>query len=300
MNSVLPVTPEDEEEKEAVLEHPGNPNQVTISMTVPIPEVQETVVVEAPPVDAAPIPDPVPLPEPESTPESVSEVPEAAEPAPDEPPVEEVGEVVETDPEPVSDVAEAAGAAAEAEAEVAIEAAEAAGLDMAAVEAEYIANGGELSPETLAHIVDVMGKVNVSEQQVAAYFRGLKALQEVRTLKAQMALGGADVLDATLAWARDNLNDQDLAGYNAMADGPDDEQYIKAIRLLHTQYRESSMVGGERVQADTGGAPVGEMISSQSELAERLADPAVATSLTKQKELQELLRRSVEQGFYKG
>lgn len=281
MNSLLPTPPKDEEEEEAVLLHSANPNQVTISMTVPVPEAPDPVVIEAPADDPPTEP-----------------VAEALIEAPLPEPVAE--DTVSEEVPAVPDVAEAAGAAAEAQADAAIEAAEAAGLDMAAVEAEYLNSGGELSPETMARLVEVMGRVNVSSQQVASYFRGLKALQEVRTLKAQMALGGSEALDATLAWARDNLTEQDLAGYNAMADGPDDEQYIKTLRLLHSQYREASMVGGDRVQADTGSAPAGQLISSQAELAERLGDPSLAASPAKQKELQELLRLSVERGFYKG
>lgn len=173
-----------------------------------------------------------------------------------------------------------------------------AGLDYQAIVDEYKTNQG-LTPETDAKLKEAVKKAGLPEEIVDAYFDNLKAQEELFTQRVHSMVGGQEGFNDMAAWARQNLSEKELKTFSDLAEAGDSDQALMAIRLLHSQYRQAVQTGGNRIRGDAGPAAAGgNLIRSQTELAELMASPEYAKSPARRREVQERLHRSVVAGVF--
>lgn len=179
------------------------------------------------------------------------------------------------------------------------EVAEAAGLNVDAIKEEFLNAGGSISQETRDSIVKAMETTGITADEVDNYFRGQQAIRENMELKVMMAVGGEESWNELKGWAATNLSQEELNAYNALTEGGDEANLIKAAKLLQTQMRQSSNTGGQRVKATSGSVPSGPLFRSMKELAAAQSQPGFASSPTMQEEVRQRLIRSLNAGVFK-
>lgn len=148
-----------------------------------------------------------------------------------------------------------------------------AGLDLSKLEAEYTANGGKLSEDSLK----ALEAKGLSREQVNSYIAGQEALaSNLRTSFATIA-GGEEKLKAVLAWAQTNLTASESAAYNAALDTGNVETAKMLMEGINQRYVRVN--GSEPALISAGnGTRVGDVrpFTSSSEIATAFSDPRYA------------------------
>lgn len=147
-------------------------------------------------------------------------------------------------------------------------AADPSGVDWAAVRTEYLREG-DLSQETRAGLEKIMPKEVVNQ-----HMEGLEAIRQRDEARIFEVAGGKESWNRIAAWARGNLSEDQLAGFNASATSGNGHQVENAVRGLMQMYSSSPAAGQQDFvdgQSDTGGPAPG--FSSQAEMTRAIADP---------------------------
>lgn len=165
--------------------------------------------------------------------------------------------------------------------EAATEAAKKAGVDMAALSAEY-AEKGELSEATLK---DLESK-GFDRPTVDAYIEGQKALGAKMVAAASEAVGGEENLKATLAWAKANLSEEAIAAYDKTIDGGDLATIDLAVRGLYSQFvaaegKAPTLVTGEQATGEKGAVA----FTSTEQVRAAMSDPRYAKDAAYRKQV---------------
>jgi hypothetical protein len=167
-------------------------------------------------------------------------------------------------------------------AEVAVKAVADAGLDMAALEAEYAENG-KLSEDSLTKLE---GK-GLTRDQVDAYIKGQEARgAQLRTEFSTIA-GGEDRLKAVYEWAASNMDAKDLANYNGFIDAGNTDGAKLMLKGIVASYE---AVNGREPQLITGEAARGQGIAPYESSAQMVKDMS-----SKEYETDPAFRKKVEQ-----
>ena len=115
--------------------------------------------------------------------------------------------------------------------EAAENAVEEAGLDMAALSAEY-AEKGELAPESL----EALKKVGITPDMVEAYIAGQSAQSEALRASLLEPVGSEEAYNEIIGWAADNLSEAEISAFNGVLEGGDVNAAKMAIENLNTKY----------------------------------------------------------------
>jgi len=155
-----------------------------------------------------------------------------------------------------------------------------AGLDMDALNKEYIANAGKLSDTTLK----ALEAKGITAPMVEGYIGGLQAQATADRAELQSIVGGGpEDLQTLYEWAQTNLSKDEIAGYNALVSGR--TRNIPAAKLvldsMVNRYNaalgkdpNTPMVGAGAPAGAGGAVPFGD----RSEMTTAMSDPRYKTS----------------------
>lgn len=154
-------------------------------------------------------------------------------------------------------------------------------IDMTALEEEYSKNDG-LTDKTYT----ALAKRGLSRADADSIIEG-RVAQGLK-IRADMAglVGGEDMLQKTLAWAKDNSDKSELDAYNAAVKSKSVGSISLALKGLHAGFIADGGTPPNLVEADgIGGAGVTTFEDSEQMIA-AMADPRYKSSPTYRKEVQ--------------
>ena len=144
--------------------------------------------------------------------------------------------------------------------------------------AEYYANDGELTPETISKFSQMSSqdlvnayleiqKNNPQAQQTQAVELSDASINEI-----QNSAGGEQAYDQLTSWAADNLSDQEIDAFDSLIDSGNVAAIKMGLTAMQSKYNEANGYEGRMLQ---GKAPSssGEVFRSQAELVAAMGDP---------------------------
>ena len=183
-----------------------------------------------------------------------------------------------TEPAPTTDPAPAAEAA---------QAAEKAGLDLAAVEAEF-QKDGKLSDATY----EALAKAGFDKARVDTYIAGQQAIAAQLQSSIENHVGGADKLNSMLEWAgKGGLTQAEIDAFNTQVDKADEAGIKLAMDGLRAKYeaangREPALLNG------SVNAASGDVFRSTAEVTAAMKDARYAKDPAYRAEVEAKLARS--------
>lgn len=131
------------------------------------------------------------------------------------------------------------------------EAVQKAGLDMAALQQEFAAQG-KLSDDSISKLE----KAGVSKAQLDSYIAGQKAQAQLYVQSLEQSVGGVEELQATLKWAETGLSKAEIDLANKALSSGDEAQAKLVLSGLHSRRlqangREPTLIGGRTTKADS-------------------------------------------------
>lgn len=163
----------------------------------------------------------------------------------------------------------------------------AAGLDMAALSAEF-AERGELSPESFK----ALEAVGISRQLVDSYIAGVRAVGDKQRQDLAASVGGEDTLQAIMDWGRFNLSPQEQAAWDATARTGNHEAIktaaagLKARWVAAGQDEPTGTILGHR------GTSAADSYASKDEMLSDISRPLYRESQAERNRVMEKLKRS--------
>lgn len=115
--------------------------------------------------------------------------------------------------------------------EAARETVENAGLDFDALSAKYAENG-ELTEEDYKSLEDA----NIPRSLVDAFIQGQEALQARAEGAVFESVGGKEAYDTMIAWAAENLSEEEITAYNTAVESGEGSQTKFAVSGLKARY----------------------------------------------------------------
>lgn len=149
---------------------------------------------------------------------------------------------------------------------------------------EAVNAGTEVDDAKLKQYADLTG---VHPREL---IRARELAAQARRTSAEDAVGGAEVLEAAIEWAKTNYTEGEIEAYNHAINGADDDAARAAVLNLAARYRTGggSVVGNAR-PVQTGAKP----FSSQDEMLKLQRDPRYKTDKAFQAEFDARLRASL-------
>ena len=143
--------------------------------------------------------------------------------------------------------------------------------------AEYYANDGELTPETIEKFSGMS-----SQDLVNAYIEIQKNNPQAQTESVELsdssvnaiqnAAGGEQAYEQLTSWAADNLPDQEIDAFDNLIDTGNVEAIKMGLTALQSKYNEANGYEGRMLQGKRPSSS-GEVFRSQAELVEAMGDP---------------------------
>lgn len=192
------------------------------------------------------------------------------------------GKPADPAPAPASNKLEVPAADAAADAAVA-----SAGLDMAALRAEFAAEG-KLSDASVA----ALAAKGIGQDAIDAYIAGQQALQAQYDADVMSATpGGAEKYTDMVTWAKANLSDAEINAYNKAVTSGDQAQAKLAVLGLGARFTAS--VGSEPnlIGGNTNTAPT-DIFESTAQVVEAMKDPRYGKDPAYRAQVQAKLGRS--------
>jgi hypothetical protein len=162
-----------------------------------------------------------------------------------------------------------------------------AGLDMAALNAEFAAEG-KLSEASMA----ALANSGIDQATVDSYIAGRQALQEKFSSEAMAETpGGAEKYPEMIAWAKANMTDAEIAAYNTAVSSGNLAQAKLAVAGLGARFAadvgsEPNLIGG------APGASAGDVFESTAQLTAAMKDPRYTSDPAYRNAVREKLGRS--------
>lgn len=154
------------------------------------------------------------------------------------------------------------------------EAVEKAGLDMAALTAEWDQNGS-LSDDSY----EALAKAGISREMVDGYTAGIEAILTIRGQTLHSAAGSEEAYNDLVKWGTANLSEEEHATFNAAVDSAVQTGDFAAATMLITGIRarmggtEPKLLNAENTEDVPGASP----FKSQSEVTVAMRDPRYRT-----------------------
>lgn len=170
----------------------------------------------------------------------------------------------------------------------AAEAAENAGVDMAALEAEF-QESGALSDATYENLA----KAGFSKEVVDGYIAGQQAIADQLQSRIEQHAGGKDQLDAAIEWAKAGLPADEIEAFNNTVDTADEAGLKLAVSGLMAKYAASNGTEPNLMTGGVNGAS-GEVFRSTAEVTRAMSNPRYTTDPAYRQDVEaKLLRSSV-------
>lgn len=138
---------------------------------------------------------------------------------------------------------------------------------------DEFASEGELSDETYAKLAEV----GITRETVQRYIAGQQSMTDASNNKIIQAAGGSqENLDAMMAWASENLSQEEIVQVNAQLANDATVEY--AVQQLYSRFsneadHESNLIEGE----NSGGVSTTGYFKSSAEMQAAMSDPKYAT-----------------------
>ena len=143
--------------------------------------------------------------------------------------------------------------------------------------AEYYANDGELTPETIEKFSGMS-----SQDLVNAYIEIQRNNPQAQTESVELsdssvnaiqnAAGGEQAYEQLTSWAANNLPDQEIDAFDNLIDTGNVEAIKMGLTALQSKYNEANGYEGRMLQGKRPSSS-GEVFRSQAELVEAMGDP---------------------------
>lgn len=158
-----------------------------------------------------------------------------------------------------------------------VEDATAKGIDVKALEAEYVKDG-KLSADSLKKLTDA----GFSEAHVAAYVEGVRAKQSQAVGEFEEIAGGKEQLANVLKWAETNLDASEQAAYNALLDSGNTVAAKIMLKDIMSRFgadvgESENLVEAEPIPGSGGIKPFGsmnEVVAAMNDKRYKEGDPA--------------------------
>ena len=146
-----------------------------------------------------------------------------------------------------------------------------AGLDYNKYANEYLEKG-ELSPESYTEL----GSKGMSTEMVNSWIQGQEAISDKLAETAYNSVGGQEKYKELVAWAGDNLAQEEIDSFNRALESTNKNDSLFAIKSLNAQYQMANGSSPNLLQGSTGGSSSG-AFSSLSQMSEAMRDPRYQT-----------------------
>lgn len=149
---------------------------------------------------------------------------------------------------------------------------------------------GEFPEENVKALVDL----GLPAETIEIYRAGLEALTERAVSEVHTVAGGKDKYEAAVEWARQNLNDKDLAYYNGNIDDP--AKRTQTVEWLMGKFSTARPSEGKLVGGLAPTASSGDVFSSDTQVTQAMSDPRYKTDPAYRKQVAEKMLRSRQAG----
>ena len=143
--------------------------------------------------------------------------------------------------------------------------------------AEYYANDGELTPETIEKFSGMSSQdlvnayIEIQRNNPQAQTESVE-LSDASVNAIQNAAGGEQAYEQLTSWAADNLPDQEIDAFDNLIDTGNVEAIKMGLTALQSKYNEANGYEGRMLQGKRPSSS-GEVFRSQAELVEAMGDP---------------------------
>lgn len=163
---------------------------------------------------------------------------------------------------------------------------EEAGLDMAAMEQEFLKTG-ELSQDSY----EAAEKAGFSKEIVDNYIEGRQAVVAREAEQIYESVGGQDAYGDMLTWAADNLSESEIDAFNATINSNDVSSIQLAVRGLKARF-DSEQTSEPQRQIDGGQPASADTYESWAQVKADMKDPRYAKDSAFNRKVTEKLARS--------
>jgi hypothetical protein len=139
---------------------------------------------------------------------------------------------------------------------------------------EFYASEGKLTPETLQKL-EALPSADLIQawQALQAQAPPAKPLSDEEATAIVNRVGGQDAYNKALAWAAENLSEEDKASYDAVVQSGNKAATQFAVEALTTRYKQAVGFDGEPVTGAVAKAPKVKAYRSEAELRRDLSNP---------------------------
>lgn len=163
-----------------------------------------------------------------------------------------------------------------------------AGLDMAALSAEYSENG-ELTQESL----DALSKVGITPDMVQSYIKGQEAQATAIQADLLEPVGGdLEAYNEMTQWAADNLSDKEVDDFNEILEGGNAASIKMAVQNLATKYQGAQGAEPGRQLSGKGTNSGASVYESTADLMKDMQNPEYANNPAFRSKVEAKLGRS--------
>jgi len=144
--------------------------------------------------------------------------------------------------------------------------------------AEYYANDGELSPETIEKFSSMSSQdlvnayLEIQKNNPQAQQSQAVELSDASVNEVQNAAGGQRAYDQLTSWAADNLPDQEIDAFDNLIDSGNVPAIKMGLTALQSKYNEANGYEGRMLQGKQPETS-GQVFRSQAELVAAMGDP---------------------------
>lgn len=145
-----------------------------------------------------------------------------------------------------------------------------AGVDIGAISKEFMSNDGKLTDGTMKLLTDK----GIPKEAIDTYIAGAKAAAEGIVADITQVAGGSEKLAEVYNWAKANLSQSELAGYNAIMDQGNKDASRMVFESLFTRFNKATgtepvLVTAPRAPTTSGPAPY----ESNAQIVAAVSDP---------------------------
>ena len=163
--------------------------------------------------------------------------------------------------------------------------------------AEYYANDGELSPDTISKFSSMSSQdlvnayIEIQRNNPQAQQNQVADMSEASVNEIQNAAGGEQAYDQLTNWAAQNLPDQEIDAFDNLIDSGNVDAIKMGLTALQSKYNEANGYEGRMLQGKKPSTS-GQVFRSQAELIQAMSDPRYETDPAYRNDLLEKLDNS--------
>ena len=163
--------------------------------------------------------------------------------------------------------------------------------------AEYYANDGELSPDTISKFSSMSSQdlvnayIEIQRNNPQAQQNQVADISEASVNEIQNAAGGEKAYEQLTNWAAQNLPDQEIDAFDNLIDSGNVAAIKMGLTALQSKYNEANGYEGRMLQGKKPSTS-GQVFRSQAELIQAMSDPRYESDPAYRNDLLEKLDNS--------